>query len=122
MHRDIKPRNIFLNDKLEPKIADLGLALQLETPEGKRRRVGTPAYMSPEQAEGNVELDIRSDIHALGATIYHVLTGSLPFSGKDPAELLYNIRKRQPIADSASTCRIAGRSRAIGFLDVGKAS
>jgi formylglycine-generating enzyme required for sulfatase activity len=84
VHRDIKPQNIFLDRDLQPKIGDLGLA---RAADGEDRMTitgsawGTPAYMSPEQVRGIGDIDIRSDLYALGATLYTILTGSEPFSG-----------------------------------------
>ncbi len=84
VHRDIKPQNIFLDRALQPKIGDLGLA---RAADGADRVTltgaawGTPAYMSPEQVRGVGDIDIRSDIYALGATLYTLLTGSEPFTG-----------------------------------------
>jgi tRNA A-37 threonylcarbamoyl transferase component Bud32 len=84
VHRDIKPQNIFLDKLGRSKLGDLGLARSVE---GDDRMtvtgvaIGTPAFMSPEQIEGDPDLDIRSDIHALGATLFNVLTGYPPFTG-----------------------------------------
>ncbi len=81
VHRDIKPANILIGSNDEPKLADFGYAensspdLGFETPLDV---VGTPAYMSPEQAQSR-PLDRRSDVHALGAVLYHLLTGRAPF-------------------------------------------
>ncbi len=105
LHRDIKPANILIDAHGEPKLADLGLAHSVQAAEGRiegRGRVaGTPNYMSPEQAEGRDDLDCRSDIYALGATLYHMLTGQLPYAADTPEE---TIRKKfeEPLPDPRS--------------------
>ena len=87
IHRDIKPSNILLTDEGEGKLGDLGLA-RTEDGEDRRTRtgmiLGTPAFMSPEQADGAAELDIRADIYSLGATLYTLLAGVEPFTGTSP--------------------------------------
>lgn len=86
VHRDIKPDNIMLQSYTGlAKLCDLGLAITLENTEGRPREgvVGTPNYISPEQVCGE-EIDIRSDIYALGASFYHMVTGRAPFDrGED---------------------------------------
>lgn len=84
IHCDIKPDNLLISKMGEVKIVDLGLARFI----GLHRRttpgdaiVGTPNYTAPEQAEGVPDLDCRADIYSLGATLYHMITGVLPFSG-----------------------------------------
>lgn len=90
LHRDIKPSNILVmehGEKVVPKVIDFGIAKAIEGPLGDRRTVtfieqfiGTPAYMSPEQAEtGGIDVDTRSDIYSLGALLYELLTGRPPF-------------------------------------------
>ena len=91
LHRDIKPANILLDSAGEPKLADMGLAKSLSdggdlTLPGTL--LGSPNYMSPEQAECNSELDARSDIYSLGATLYHALTARIPFGGSSMMETL----------------------------------
>ena len=84
IHRDIKPDNIMISSDGTIKLADLGLAKKLgdefsSTMAGSA--IGTPNYMSPEQALNSREADPRCDIYSLGATLYHMLTGTLPFDG-----------------------------------------
>ncbi|MEJ2716133.1 MAG: protein kinase [Deltaproteobacteria bacterium] len=84
MHRDIKPANILFTEKGEVKLADLGLAKSyLDSADSGITQTGiacgTPLYFSPEQAKGNPDLDIRSDIYSLGITLYHLLEGTPPF-------------------------------------------
>ncbi|GDY11332.1 hypothetical protein LBMAG53_02090 [Planctomycetota bacterium] len=84
VHRDIKPQNIFIDAQGRAKLGDLGLA---RSSSGDDRmtvtgaQMGTPAYMSPEQAAGAADVDIRADIHALGGTLYMLLTGQPPYAG-----------------------------------------
>ena len=89
IHRDIKPANIQVTSQQQIKIMDLGLALPPEaarvTAEGMI--IGTPAYLSPEQAQGQ-KLDHRTDIYSLGVVLYEMITGQLPFDADDISALL----------------------------------
>jgi TolB-like protein/Tfp pilus assembly protein PilF len=85
VHRDIKPENVMLHEG-EPLVTDFGIAKAVTAAAGENltqtgTAVGTPAYMSPEQAAGEAELDGRSDIYSLGAMLYEMLAGSAPFPG-----------------------------------------
>jgi len=90
VHRDIKPSNLMLTRTGQVKILDLGLAL-LHDPQqpvgseltGTRQLMGTADYISPEQAENTHSVDIRADLYSLGCTLYKLLTGHAPFSGKE---------------------------------------
>lgn len=104
LHRDVKPGNILVDAHGEPKLADLGLAHTVRSAadrEAKPRIAGTPNYMSPEQAEGRDDLDCRSDIYALGATLYHMLTGQLPYAAESPEETLRR-KFEEPLPDPRS--------------------
>ena len=93
IHRDIKPDNIVIDSDGTTKLADLGLAKQVsrKRPTGNTQAnmiAGTPNYMSPEQASGRTNLDARSDMYSLGATLYHMLTGKMPFEDNNQEDTL----------------------------------
>ncbi|NUM33129.1 MAG: protein kinase [Candidatus Brocadiae bacterium] len=100
IHRDIKPANIMIDKDKQPKVMDFGLA-KIEQEDQKISRsgsvLGTPAYMPPEQAQGK-EVDARSDIYSLGATLYECLTGSPPFKTNNYTKLVQEILAKDPKA------------------------
>jgi len=105
VHRDLKPDNIFLarssNGRLEPKVLDFGIAkFDQKSASPSLTTVGTilgsPAYMSPEQARGEADVDGRTDVWALCVVLYEVITGRLPFIGENYNALLYAILEGQP--------------------------
>ncbi len=93
LHRDIKPDNIMIDQAKIPKLLDMGISKNLgeEGPKSTSTGflVGTPHYMSPEQARGDDALDFRSDMYSLGCTIYHVVSGQVPFDGENVADVLH---------------------------------
>jgi serine/threonine-protein kinase len=98
VHRDIKPSNIFLSRDLKPKLLDFGTALAPvaePAPKGTRQLVGTPNYMSPEQAKGE-PLDARSDIFSLGTILYELLAGRRAFDGRTVDETLDRVMDAVP--------------------------
>ena len=93
IHRDVKPKNIMLDDHSgRTKLADMGLARAISDREAAEaeagKAYGTPYYISPEQIRGEVDVDFRADIYSLGATLYHMVTGKVPFDGPNPSAVM----------------------------------
>lgn len=88
VHRDVKPDNIIITKDGVAKLCDLGLA-RLEHHDGDEpARMGTAAYISPEQARGGADVTERTDLYSLGCTLFHMLTGQEPFQGDDASAVL----------------------------------
>ena len=121
IHRDVKPKNIMISTKGDVKLADLGLARalsDLETAEAEAGRAyGTPYYISPEQIRGKIEITPAADIYSLGATIYHLATGRLPFPGKNPSDVMHRHLKQALVPpDHLNNSLSAGFSQIIEMM------
>lgn len=107
VHRDLKPANIMLTapraGRVEVKVVDFGIAKIVDAGESSTVMtqtgmiIGTPQYMSPEQAEGASTIDHRSDIYSLGIIMYEMLTGEAPFTAETPLQLLMKHVKDRPV-------------------------
>lgn len=112
IHRDLKPSNILVTSDGTPKILDFGIARAVEDQDAgltmthAGQPIGTPAYMSPEQADGRRDVDTRSDVYSLGVILYELLTGATPFQQQrltaSIAELQRLIREVDPPKPSAA--------------------
>ena len=106
LHRDLKPSNILLGKSGMPYVADFGLAKREQDATkltGSGELLGTPAYMSPEQASGRGrvaggQVGIPSDIYSLGAILYHMITGRPPFQSASPVDTILMVTEQEPVA------------------------
>jgi eukaryotic-like serine/threonine-protein kinase len=99
IHRDVKPKNIMITKEGIAKLADMGLARAISDKEAAEaeqgKAFGTPYYISPEQIRGEVNITPAADIYSLGATLYHMLTGNVPFDGKSPTDVMHKHLREQ---------------------------
>jgi len=121
IHRDVKPKNIMIDKAGMVKLADMGLARETtdielaQTEAGKA--YGTPYYIAPEQIRGKIDIDGRADIYGLGATLYHMVTGRVPFMADDPADVMRKHLKEQLIPpDHINTSLSTGISEVIEVM------
>ena len=101
IHRDVKPDNILLTPEGQAKLADLGLAKEMEAAQALTntgRALGTPHFMAPEQFRSAKSADVRSDVFSLGATLYIMVTGQLPFKAKGPIATFTKMAKNDLIS------------------------
>ena len=121
IHRDVKPKNVMITEDGNVKLADMGLAREttdIEAAESEKGKAyGTPYYISPEQIRGLIDIDGRADIYGLGATLYHMVTGRVPFMADDSAEIMKkHLRERLVPPDHINTGLSAGVSEVIEIM------
>ena len=110
IHRDLKPQNILIDEKNEPHITDFGLAKMVGQDlsvslTGAGMVVGTPAYISPEQAQGLKSTDRRTDVYALGVMLFEIVTGRHPFVGQTPMDVMMKAAKN-PVPSASALMQV----------------
>jgi serine/threonine-protein kinase len=121
IHRDVKPKNIMINTEGVVKLADMGLARETSDIKAAKheegKAFGTPYYIAPEQIRGEVNIDGRADIYALGATLFHMVTGRVPFEASTPSEVMRKHLK-EPLTppDHINTSLSAGIAEVIEVM------
>lgn len=117
VHRDIKPKNIMYTSTGVVKLADLGLARAMSDKEAAKaeagRAYGTPYYISPEQIRGEVQIGPPADIYGLGCTFYHMVTGRVPFEGKNPSAVMHQHLKAEAVPPDHVNPKISGGTAAV---------
>jgi serine/threonine protein kinase len=117
IHRDIKPGNIMINNNSEVKLADFGLAKIIDEPEKYQtisgKIYGTPYYMSPEQFTDSNNVDFRADMYSLGATVYHMVTGKLPFDTNSIQKIIYMHFNETPVSPDKVSSKISAEFAAV---------
>ncbi len=118
IHRDVKPKNIMITKDNVIKLADMGLARETsdvkaaESEAGKA--FGTPYYIAPEQIRGELDIDARADIYSLGCTLFHMITGRVPFQADNPSDVMRKHLKEPLIPpDHINTTLSAGISEVV---------
>ncbi|MEQ9460069.1 MAG: serine/threonine-protein kinase [Phycisphaeraceae bacterium] len=111
IHRDVKPKNIMLTPDGKVKLADMGLARAVSDREAAEaeagKAYGTPYYISPEQIRGERDVDFRADIYGFGATLYHMVTGQVPFDGPNPSAVMHQHLKAELVPPDHLNPRIS---------------
>lgn len=124
LHRDLKPSNVLIASDGEPKITDFGLAKRVGSDSQltvDHTVMGTPSYMPPEQALGRIaEIGPRSDVYALGAILYELLTGRPPFRGAMPLETIQKVIHDEPAAPRSINPRVPRDLETICLKCLGK--
>jgi eukaryotic-like serine/threonine-protein kinase len=119
LHRDLKPANILVDAKGRPHVTDFGLAKRVEADvemTASGAIVGTPAYMSPEQAEGRRgSITTTTDVHGLGAVLYALLTGQAPFAGDSVIDTLTKVKEQPPEPPSKLNTKVPGDLETIAL-------
>ena len=121
IHRDVKPKNIMINTAGVVKLADMGLARETTDIEAAQteagKAYGTPYYIAPEQIRGKIDIDGRADIYGLGSTLYHIVTGRVPFMADDPSDVMRkHLREELIPPDHINTTLSAGISEVIEVM------
>jgi len=121
IHRDVKPKNLMITPEGVAKLADMGLARAISDKEAAEaesgKAFGTPYYISPEQIRGEREIGPPADIYSLGATLYHMVTGSVPFEGKNPSSVMHRHLKAALVPpDHVNPKLSAGTSEVIEMM------
>ncbi len=127
IHRDVKPKNVMITDEGVAKLADMGLAREIADQEAamseQGRAYGTPYYIAPEQIRGEVNVDHRVDIYSLGATLYHMVTGKVPFDASTPSAVMHKHLKETLVPpDHINTALSVGFSEVVEVMMAKKRS